>query len=57
MMQELDSLKIERRQNEVSVTEDGKNFAKLAHQEGELGFRIIRSVELLLNEFLPRRSV
>jgi len=27
MMQELDSLKIERRQNEGSVTEDGKEFA------------------------------
>jgi hypothetical protein len=32
MMQELDSLKIERRQNEGSVTEDGKEFAQLAHQ-------------------------
>jgi hypothetical protein len=57
MMQEMDSLKMERRRNEVSVAEDDKNLAKLAHQEGELGFRIIRSVELLLNEFLPRRSV
>jgi hypothetical protein len=57
MMQERDSLEVEWRQSEVSVTEESQKLAQVSHQQREFHLAIGSVLAFVRNIFFPARSV
>jgi hypothetical protein len=57
MMQEQDSLEIERRQSEISVAEENQQFAQVSHQKRECGFAFGSAPAFVRNIVFPAQSL
>jgi TolB-like protein len=56
-MKKRDSLKVVRRQSEVSIAEESQQFAQVSHQQREFYLAIGSVFAFVRNIFFPARSV